>query len=236
MADAGTPHAIVTDIEGTTTPITFVKDVLFPYARSRLAAFIAERRGAAGVDSALAAVAQSAGCRPDDDARLVEVLCAWIDADSKATPLKDLQGMIWAAGYADGTLRAPVYRDAATELRRWRTRGHALYVYSSGSVRAQQLLFGHTDQGDLLPLFSGHFDTTIGAKRDAGAYRNIAAAIGRAGAGILFLSDVVAELDAARAAGLATCWIVRPDDVTPSAADLAANTHPLARDFAEVAV
>ena len=230
------PRAILTDVEGTTTPIAFVKDVLFPYARAHIAQFVAARRGTTDVDKALAEVAVTAGCSSDDDACLVRTVIEWIDTDSKATALKTLQGMIWAAGYADGSLQAPVYPDAAAGLRRWHARGHPLFVYSSGSTQAQQLLFGHSDQGSLLGLFSGYFDTTSGGKRDVTSYRNIATALARDAAEIVFLSDVTAELDAARAAGMATCWIIRGNDIAPTTAELAANTHPIAHDFTQVAI
>ena len=227
-------RAVLTDIEGTTTPIAFVKDVLFPYARLHLAAFIAARHRDPVVAAALQDVATIVGCRGDDHAHITNTLIAWTDADSKATALKSLQGMIWADGYASGALRATVYPDAAAQLRRWHVQGHALFVYSSGSVQAQRLLFAHSDQGSLLSLFSGYFDTAIGAKREPASYRNIAQQISRPSADFIFLSDVTAELDAARAAGMTTCWLVRANDIAPTAQDLAANTHPVASSFSEV--
>lgn len=229
-------RAIITDIEGTTTPIAFVKDVLFPYARAHIATFISAKRGNADVERALAEVATGIGCATTEEARLARTLIEWIDADSKATALKSLQGMIWADGYAGGALHATVYPDAAVALRRWHAAGSALFVYSSGSVQAQKLLFAHSDQGSLLPLFSGYFDTAVGGKRDQASYLKIATQLQRPPAEFLFLSDVTAELDAARAAGMATCWIVRSNDISPSADELAASTHPIANDFAQVQV
>jgi enolase-phosphatase E1 len=133
----------------------------------------------------------------------------WIDQDRKATPLKTIQGRIWAEGYEKGAFRGHVYPDAADALRAWNAAGYRLYVYSSGSVEAQRLIFRHSDQGDLEPLFSGWFDTKAGPKRETGSYARIAEAIGEAPGAILFLSDVQAELDAAADAGLRTILIDR---------------------------
>lgn len=195
-------RAILTDIEGTTSSIAFVAEVLFPYARARLADFCA--RNAPAVAPILAEVAAEA---PDADP--VETLIGWIDADRKATPLKELQGMIWAQGYADGALKGHVYPDAVAGLRRWHAAGLALYVFSSGSVAAQKLLFGHSEAGDLTPLFSGYFDTRTGPKREAESYAAIAGAIGLAPAEILFLSDTPEEVVAACAAGMEALRIDR---------------------------
>ena len=147
-------RAILTDIEGTTSSLAFVHDVLFPYARARLPAWVAEHGG-----------------------DLAQYL-AWMDADAKMTALKDVQGRIWAAGYAAGELTGHVYPDAAEALRRWYGEGVKLAVFSSGSVAAQKLIFGHSDQGDLSSLFSGWFDTTTGPKREAMSYVLIADAMG----------------------------------------------------------
>jgi enolase-phosphatase E1 len=132
-----------------------------------------------------------------------------MDEDRKATPLKTLQGWIWRDGYVTGELRGHVYDDAVAALRAWHARGIALFVYSSGSVAAQRLLFGHTPFGDLTPLFSGYFDTTVGGKLEPRSYEAIARAIELSPRDILFLSDHKGELDAARAAGLATLWVDR---------------------------
>jgi len=200
--------AVLTDIEGTTTAVSFVFDVLFPYARERMAGFVAGHADDPAVRAELAAVATDQGRALDDD-EAVRVLLGWIDEDRKATPLKSLQGMIWRQGYQQGALTGHVYEDAARNLRRWHAAGLKLYVYSSGSVQAQKLLFGHSDAGDLTPLFSGYFDTRVGNKRDADAYRTIAGRIELPPPEILFLSDIEQELDAAAEAGMETCRLVR---------------------------
>lgn len=230
------PKSIVTDIESTTTPIAFVRSVLFPYARDRLADFVRTRGAEPAIRELLAAAKREAGDPAMDDATAVGALRRWIDEDRKATPLKSLQGLIWQAGYADGSLRAPVFLDAARCLRAWHAEGIGLFVYSSGSVDAQKLLFAHADAGDLTTLFSGYFDTRSGAKGDPQSYRRIADAIGERPADILFLSDVPAELDAAAAAGLGVCQLVRPGEgATPGRHPVAATFDQVARGWAAVA-
>jgi len=173
------PAALVLDIEGTTTPISFVKDVLFPYARARLAAIVRTAGGNAGVRAALAQLAVSVGTTTLSEDDAIQRLLAMSDADVKAPPLKALQGIAWREGYADGSLVAPLYPDVAPALRDWRAQGHRLYIYSSGSVEAQRLLFGHAVDGDLQPLFDGWFDATIGAKTAPASFVAIATAIAR---------------------------------------------------------
>lgn len=201
------PRAIVIDIEGTTSSIAFVHEVLFPYSRARLAQFVAENPDK--VEPILGAVRVEVGKQDLDTDGCIASLLEWHDADRKIGPLKELQGLIWAEGYDSGTLRGHIYDDAAAALRRWHEAGIALYVYSSGSVAAQKLLFGHTVHGDLAGLFSGHFDTAVGGKREAASYRAIAEAIGLPAGEILFLSDVVEELAAAQQAGLSVILVVR---------------------------
>ena len=216
--------AIVTDIEGTTSSLTFVKDVLFPYARERMADFVRSHGRDAAVRKVLDDVRIEVGT-PLTDMECVAQLLRWLDEDKKITPLKALQGMIWEAGYRDGDFTGHVYQDAVRNLRQWREQGIALYVFSSGSVQAQRLIFGYSDYGDLTPLFSGYFDTSVGAKRDADAYRRIAAAIPAEPSQVLFLSDIKEELDAARAAGMQTIWLVREGSIDAGA------DHAQVRDF-----
>ena len=152
-----TIRAILTDIEGTTTPISFVTDVLYPYARARLPDFLRTRAADPEVSRIISEVEGAAGAKLDP-AGVITRLLAWMDADEKIAPLKDLQGIIWEDGYREGELRTEVYEDAACWLRRWRAIGLRLYVYSSGSVRAQKSIFTYTDSGALSELFSGYFD------------------------------------------------------------------------------
>ena len=219
------PKAILTDIEGTTSSISFVKDVLFPYARRALPGFVHARGQEPAVRKWLDAVAAENGgmC---DDRMVAEVLQGWIDQDRKHTALKALQGMVWADGYHSADFTAHIYPDAAESLRQWHAEGIPLYVYSSGSVPAQRLFFGHSDAGDMTSMFSGWFDTEMGGKREAHSYRRIADAIGLPAPGILFLSDVVEELDAAREAGLDTVLVDRLEDYPVPREGAAAQGHP----------
>lgn len=228
-----TISAILTDIEGTTSSISFVKDVLFPYARRALPRFVREHGDRPEVRRWLDAVAIEHGSICSDDV-IVETLQGWIDQDRKHTALKALQGMIWQAGYRDADFTAHIYPDVAPALHRWYLLGYPLYVYSSGSVPAQKLFFGHSDGGDLTTLFSGWFDTEIGGKREAQSYRNIAQAVGHEPDGILFLSDVVEELDAARDAGLQTRLIDRLQDYPTRRTDEAAHGHVRVESFADI--
>ena len=225
--------AILTDIEGTTSRIAFVKEVLFPYARRALPAFVRRHGQDPDVRRWLDAAALDIGGVVDDEC-VVEILQQWIDADRKHTALKAIEGMIWQTGYEQGEFRAHVYPDAVEVLRRWHAAGHALHVYSSGSVTAQRLFFAHTEAGDLTPLISGYFDTETGPKREPASYRAIAEAIGRAPGEILFLSDVVAELDAARDAGLATVLIDRREDYPDPRQGAAAHGHRRVEDFTRI--
>lgn len=226
-------RAILTDIEGTTSSLSFVKEVLFPYARAHLGDFLERHAQEPAVAAELAEVARLSG-RQLTLAETTAQLLAWIDADRKATPLKSLQGMIWEAGYRDGDFIAPLYPDVAPALRRWHGEGHTLAVYSSGSVPAQKLLFAHTDAGDLTALFVGFFDTEVGGKRDAESYRAIAGRLASAPDQIVFLSDVVAELDAARDAGLRTVLLDRRPDYPQPRSGVLANGHVRVESFAEI--
>ena len=228
-----TPRAILTDIEGTTSSISFVKDVLFPYARRALPGFVASHRDDPEVRRWLDEVAIEHGSMCKDE-MIVETLQGWIDQDRKHTALKALQGMIWKAGYRDADFTAHIYPDAAPALRQWHASGLPLYVYSSGSVPAQQLFFGHSDAGDLRPLISGWFDTEVGGKREAGSYVRIAERIGMEPSELLFLSDVVEELDAARVAGVQTVLVDRREDYPQAREGEAAHGHPRVSSFADI--
>jgi len=221
-----TIKAILTDIEGTTSAVSFVFDVLFPYAARHLPDFVRHNAGRADVAEQLDAVRRDSA-EPDADVeRVIAILLGWIAEDRKATPLKALQGMVWEQGYAAGQLKGHVYPDAAQALEAWHQQGYRLFVYSSGSIQAQKLIFGCSEAGDLSPLFSGYFDTTSGAKRDAQSYRRISEAMGIAPQEILFLSDIVEELDAAKDAGMATCGLAR------EGGDLAG--HTTVESFAQI--
>lgn len=201
--------AIVTDIEGTTSAVSFVFDVLFPYAARHLPDFVRANAERADVAAQLLAVRQDSGEPGADVERVIAILLGWIAEDRKATPLKALQGMVWEQGYLAGQLKGHVYPDAVEALQLWHHEGYQLFVYSSGSIQAQRLIFGCSEAGDLSGLFSGYFDTTTGPKREAQSYQRIAQAIGLEAPAILFLSDIVQELDAAQQAGMATCGLVR---------------------------
>ncbi|MBW8368018.1 MAG: acireductone synthase [Arenimonas sp.] len=224
---------ILTDIEGTTSSISFVKDVLFPYARRALPAFVAAHGDEPGVRHWLDQVATELGAVCSDDV-IVEALQGWIDEDRKHTALKALQGMVWEAGYDRADFRAHIYPDAASALPAWRGAGHPIAVYSSGSVPAQKLFFGHSEAGDLRPMVSGWFDTQMGGKREAESYRRITAALGVPAAAVLFLSDVVEELDAAREAGLGTVLVDRRQDYPQPRLGEATHGHRRVESFADI--
>jgi enolase-phosphatase E1 len=210
---------VLLDVEGTTTPVDFVFRVLFPDARARLTSFLeahaADPRVAEDVASLRDAHARDAadGLKPpawDGSAAAAAAYARWLmDQDRKLTALKSLQGRIWAEGYAEGRLRGQVYDDVPPALSRWTGAGRRVAIFSSGSVLAQKLLFGHSDHGDLTPFLSGYFDTATGAKGEAESYRRIASALGEPDGAGLFVSDAVAEVDAARRAGFATALAVR---------------------------
>lgn len=202
-------RAIITDIEGTTSDIRFVHNVLFPYARENLAAFIAAFQHREDVAMALTDLRDEIAQPQAPVEDLITVLFGFMDEDRKSTALKALQGMIWHDGYVSGSFTGHLYPDVLPALERWRQQSIDLYVYSSGSVAAQKLLFGYSDEGDITVLFSGYFDTHVGAKREVNAYRTIAAEIGLPAHELLFLSDIHQELDAAQEAGWNTVQLLR---------------------------
>lgn len=209
-------RAIVTDIEGTTTDIRFVHQVLFPYARARLADFITRHGQDLEVLQALDALREEINQPQAEIVDLVDQLYVYMDKDEKSPALKTLQGIIWRTGYTEGDFRGHVYPDVVPQLAQWQQQGIKLYVYSSGSVDAQKLLFGYSEEGDLLPLFTDYFDTRVGAKREVTSYQAIAEQLLLPAQDLLFLSDIRQELDAAREAGWQTVQLIRdePDEVS----------------------
>jgi enolase-phosphatase E1 len=213
-------RALLLDIEGTTSSVSYVYDVLFPYARQHLHNFLSDHWNDPHVDRSRELIARDAGFpsfaafNSDIDAEPVESLVVHLErlmeTDAKATGLKDLQGLIWREGFLTGALTSHVYRDVAPALAAWNADGRAVHIFSSGSVAAQRLFMAHSIAGDLTRFLSGHYDTTIGAKRSAASYAAIAADLGRPPTEILFVSDIVPELDAAQAEGLQTALAVRP--------------------------
>lgn len=206
---------ILLDIEGTTTPIAFVTGTLFPYARAHLPRYLQEHGGTPDCRRAISRLREEY----ERDRERGEGVPAWaplaylewlMDRDRKSPALKDLQGRVWEEGYRGGTLVGQVFDDVPRALAQWRDAGVPVGIFSSGSVRAQQWLFRRSTAGDLTPFLSWHFDTAVGGKQDAGSYMRIAEDVNVAPAQILFVSDVAAELDAARAAGLRTAMMVRP--------------------------
>jgi enolase-phosphatase E1 len=226
-------RAVLTDIEGTTTPLSFVADVLFPFAKERLEDACASKdpRFAEAVRQLRQEheVERGSGAAIPEFGNGASYARHLMEQDRKSTGLKALQGLIWEDGYRTGELKGEVYPDVPEALRSWKEKGIRLRIFSSGSVLAQKLLFGHTAYGDLLACFEGYHDTTTGPKREARAYTAIAAAYGLPPGEILFLSDIVEELDAAREAGLRTGLFLRPGNKPADS-----GGHPAYRSFAEL--
>ena len=225
-------HYILTDIEGTTTDIDFVHKVLFPYSKTELHDFICANDGNREVmrlfDIVGEKIAEEQDRLPISARERMDYLIFCIDNDIKYPPLKQLQGLIWRAGYEQKHFAGHIYKDVRFNLALWAARGIKLGVYSSGSVAAQKLLFGYSDEGDLNHFFSDNFDTAVGHKQETGAYANIIAALRLAPQSVLFLSDVAKELDAAAAAGMQTIQLVRDAKTKPS------ENHRFAFDFNDV--
>ena len=236
--------AILLDIEGTTTPIEFVYKVLFPFAHQHAKDFIQQHREAADVRADIAGLKldyladsergrEIPDWRDDSDDSWLESVTAYVHLqmkqDRKSTALKSLQGKIWEAGYRSGQLLGQVYPDVAVAFARWRLQKKRIYIYSSGSILAQKLLFGHTSDGDLSGYIKDYFDTTIGAKRVKESYQAIAERVALPAREILFLSDVTAELDAAREAGMQSALCVRPGNAKVDVA-----THSIVKTLAVV--
>lgn len=238
--------AILLDIEGTTTPIAFVFDVLFPFARTRVRAYLAEHFELPAVQADLARLREEhqgdvlENLNPPDliagsDERAIDSLVAYVhwlmDRDRKTTGLKALQGKIWQAGYRDSRLQSQVFPDVPPAFARWREAGLNLSIFSSGSILAQQLLFAHTAAGDLTKFLDSYFDTTSGPKAAVESYQRIARELRREAREVLFISDVVGELDAAQLAGMKTLLCLRPGNHQQSEQ----HTHPGIETFAEIA-
>ena len=224
MIDAGV-RAILLDIEGTTTPISFVHDVLFSYARNHASDFLTNNIGSDEVRADVGMLYEEhamdvvKGNQPppltEDIESLADYINWLIEYDRKSTGLKSLQGKIWRKGYLDGSLKSQVFADVAPAFERWRAAGLSVNIFSSGSVLAQQLLFAHTDPGDLTKFIYKYFDTNTGKKGEAESYQRIAAEIGVDASEIVFISDVVDELDAAEEAGMKTLLSIRPGNIVP---------------------
>ncbi|HEV7502806.1 MAG TPA: acireductone synthase [Vicinamibacteria bacterium] len=241
MTDRPGVRVLLLDVEGTTTATSFVYDVLFPFARAHLREFLeatphdpATRDDVAALRAERQAEKEAgappwAAAGPEATLAAAAAYAEWLmERDRKSTALKSLQGRIWRDGYRSVALKSHVYPDVRPALERWRAQRRSVAIFSSGSVLAQRLLFENTAEGDLTPLIHGYFDTTTGAKGAAHSYRRIAEALRVAPAAVLFVSDVPAELDAARTAGMGTALCVR-DGGTPPAAD-----HPVLRTFDEI--
>jgi len=242
--DAQQPRAVLLDIEGTTTPVEFVYETLFPFARQHASEFVEEHLDSQEVRADVDALKEERRAdvekgieppawREDSTGSLVESVVGYVhwlmDQDRKSPALKSLQGKIWEGGYRSGQLRGQVYADVPPALDRWRKQGKRIYIFSSGSVLAQKLIFAHTTEGDLTPYLDGYFDTTTGAKVSAASYQSIAEKIGAPAAEILFVSDVTAELDAAKAAGNRTALCVRP-----GGREAEKPAHQIIRTFDEI--
>jgi enolase-phosphatase E1 len=222
--------AVLLDIEGTTTPIDFVHKALFPYAKEQIGRYVEQHFGELSAEITQL-IGESAldesytlPVDPTEPGSVSAYLEYLISVDRKSTPLKSIQGNLWKEGYESGELKSIVYSDVPTAFERWKTAGKTIAIYSSGSVLAQKLLFRYTDHGDLTPLISANFDTTIGHKRDRDSYSKIALELTFSPADILFLSDIPEELDSASDAGLKTRLVVRPGNAE----------HPAAERFASV--
>jgi enolase-phosphatase E1 len=231
-------RGILLDVEGTTSSISFVYDVLFAHAKAKVGEFLSARRDDARVLELAAAVTAAAGTPlapaaiAADPTRAALAAIDLINRDVKDTALKELQGMIWRSGFESGELVAHVFDDVPPALAAWADSGLDVRIYSSGSIEAQQLFFGHTAAGDLRPHLRGHYDTTTGPKRDAASYRAIAADMKMEPREILFISDVGEELDAARQAGMATALAIRPGNRDPGGL----LEHEPLESFAEIVI
>ena len=235
-------HGILLDIEGTTSSVSFVYDVMFPFVRRELDSYLCTNWDSAALNDACDLVAKDAGyesfvawCGDETEVGkrqqlLRKEVLRLMDGDVKATGLKALQGLIWHSGFESGEMRAHVYDDVLSAIQAWHNVGYDVRIFSSGSIAAQKLFFGHTVAGNMLHLFRGHYDTTTGPKQEAASYRAIAQDFGLPPPQILFFSDVLAELEAARAAGLQTCLCKRPGNAEVAAR----HSHPEITAFDQI--
>ena len=203
--------AVLLDIEGTIAPITFVKEVLFPYSKEKMETFVKENIDKPEIKKIIEDVREIEGKNLSVD-EVIETLKRWIDEDKKITPLKEIQGYIWEEGFSSGNIKAPLYEDAYKKMLQWKEKNIPMYIYSSGSVKAQKLFFSHTEKGNILDFFKGHFDTKIGNKKEPESYKKIAKEIGLKPEEILFLSDNPDEIKAASKAGMKAVRVVREGD------------------------
>lgn len=207
---------ILLDIEGTTTPIDFVLETLFPFSKQRVGKYVETHFGSLAteikqlVEESSDDSTYTIPVDPTEPGSVSSYLEYLIDENRKSTPLKSIQGTIWQEGYKSGELISRVFDDVPWALERWKSAGTSIAIFSSGSVLAQQLLFRYTDHGDLTPFISNYFDTNVGAKRDAESYDEIATALNIDSNEVLFCSDITQELDAARTGGMLTALVVRP--------------------------
>jgi enolase-phosphatase E1 len=200
--------AILTDIEGTTSSINYVKDVMFEYSKNRLKDYLQKHWEEDHVKNIVKSLSQK--LEKDIDLQTaVLVFKDFIEKDIKDTLLKELQGHIWEEGFKSGELKGHIYEDAYIKLKELKEKGYKIFVYSSGSIKAQKLFFGHSSYGDITYLFDGFFDTTVGSKKDPDSYLKIASTIGLDPKEILFLSDIEDEINAAKKAGMKTCLVSR---------------------------
>ncbi len=220
--------AILTDIEGTTSSISFVHDVLFPYGYSAMENFLEQNFEEEEIREQVTAICQQENIKECTPKRVAEILRQWIKEDRKVTPLKEIQGIIWEFGYKNGDFQSHLYEDAFKKLSLWYEKKIPIYVYSSGSVKAQKLFFKYSCYGDILYLFKGFFDTKIGNKKEAKSYQLIAESIGLPCEEIVFLSDVEAELNAATEVGMQTIWVIREGEKSNN------NQHKIVSNFSEI--
>ncbi len=230
---------ILLDIEGTTSSVSYVYDEMFPYVRRHLGAYLKQNWGTPELGESLQLLSLEAGLEnwpdrelsvEDQQAQAAREAIRQMDSDLKTTGLKNLQGKIWKSGFESGALKSHIYADVHPALEAWKELGKDIRIYSSGSVQAQLLFFGHTTEGNLLDYFSAHYDTTIGSKKESQSYSHISRDSQFDPGRILFVSDILEELNAAKSAGLETVLSLRPGNAPVTQV----HTHPVINSFAEI--